>query len=93
MKQTEIDWNDYTLYIDDSGHVQGQAWYGPFYDGYDVSVTVHSYDYDQYDETHTNHVPHVSLPLSMVVSLQNHTHTTVNMLIGHSKTRYHLGKT
>jgi hypothetical protein len=60
--QPQFEWNDDTLQVDEDGDVEGQAWYGSFsHNGtkYDVSASVTSYDFEQYGETQTNHVPHV----------------------------------
>jgi len=59
LEQPDFEWYDNTLRVDDNGHVVGQAWYGSFADGHDVTISVTSYDYDRYGETKTNHVPHV----------------------------------
>lgn len=57
--EPDLEWNEDTLTVDEHGHVDGQAWYGLFGDGYDVFASVTSYDYERGGQTRTNHVPHV----------------------------------
>jgi len=59
QSDSDIEWSDDTLEINDDGHVEGSAFVGNFIDGYDVSISVTSYDYERNGETRTNHVPHV----------------------------------
>jgi len=61
-QQSDFQWNDDTLQVNANGNVEGMAWFGSFtVDGeqYDVIASVTSYDFEQYGETETNHVPHV----------------------------------
>jgi len=59
MQETQFQWYDDTLSVADNDHVEGSAFYGSFADGYDVVISVTSYDYERNGETKTNHVPHV----------------------------------
>lgn len=79
MNKETLEWNDDTLEVNDDGHVEGQAWYGSFADGHDVFVSVHSYDYEKYGRTKTNHVPLVTVTDSdgNIVS-EPHTHDSHN---------------
>jgi len=59
-----FEWNDDTLHVNDDGMTEGQAWCGSYeHDGteYDITVSVTSYEFEQYGETKTNHVPHVTV--------------------------------
>lgn len=58
-QQSDFEWYDDTLRVNDNGHVEGQAWHGSFADGHDVTISVTSYNYARHGETKTNHVPHV----------------------------------
>ena len=57
-ENNEEAWDYDGIEIDDDGKVVGSA-YRMFNDGYDVTVSVFSYEYRQNGETHMNHVPHV----------------------------------
>lgn len=60
-QKQETQFDSDTLTINVNGHVEGQAVAFQPVPGYDVSVSVTSYDYERNGETKTNHVPHVTL--------------------------------
>lgn len=55
----EIEFNSDSLEIDDEGYVVGSACIFNFIEGYDVSASVTSYEYERNGETKMNHVPHI----------------------------------
>lgn len=52
-------WRHDSIEINEEGKVAGSAFTWPFEGGYDVVVSVFSYEYEQDGETHMNHVPNV----------------------------------
>jgi len=59
MQKQELQFDIDTLEVNSNGHIEGQAVAFNFVPGYDVSVSVTSYDFQCRGETKTNHVPHV----------------------------------
>lgn len=55
----EFEFDSDSLEIDDEGYVTGSACLFNFVEGYDVSASVSSYEYERNGETKMNHVPHI----------------------------------
>ena len=70
-------WAYSNLDIDDQGFVTGSA-YTYEKDGYDVQISVTSYEFSRHGKTETNHVPHIVVTDNGSVVLEPEARDSIN---------------